>query len=288
MLLAQPFNRIQYQSYSWMAFHTPAFHIYFPQGNDSLCAIASCSYKETETKIRLRMGTGMSDAPNIILYPSVDQLYESNIGYSDQRKTTFPTFTLKGNRIVLAFNGSADNLRDQLGEAIARNTWETQNNSLTNQALENTNQQQTPYWFKEGAIRYFVYQWPVHAEYEIQRILSTHNPSSWEQVINYNPALAGQAFCYYLAQAHYPTAVMQVYFQVRKRKRLPAALRLITKTRIDVLLSECLKYYQSRIPQVAKETPGQPIATIKKKKNTVVQQVLCSQEHRQPENLVCV
>lgn len=82
---AQTYNRIQYYNHYWQAFHTNYFHIYFPQGNDSLCAFVAREYSEAEKRIKQRMGTSLWEVPNIILYPSIDQQYETNIGSESDR-----------------------------------------------------------------------------------------------------------------------------------------------------------------------------------------------------------
>ncbi|XZF15423.1 hypothetical protein ACTHGU_04735 [Chitinophagaceae bacterium MMS25-I14] len=258
----QTYNHIQYHSYQWRAFHTSAFHIYFPQGSDSLCKYVAKEYPEAVKRIKQRMGTSLAEVPAIIIYPSVDQQYETNIG-SDIAATgtpegavTLPTFILKGNRMVLHFNGSYDALKTQLYEAIARSIWEQQNqNNLAGQATGVPPKELIPYWFKEGAIRYFARQWPVTAEDELRRSFGANHYQNWEEITGRQPALAGQAFCYFLSEKFYPTAVMQTYFQVRKRKAIPAALRLVTKTRIDSLYAQCFHFYQNRFATTANDTP---------------------------------
>jgi len=273
---AQPYNRIQYHRCHWRAFHTSAFHIYFPEGNDSLCAFIAREYRDAEKLIKQRMGTSLSEVPNIILYPSIDQQYETNIGGEEPKDITLPSFVIKGNRMLLYFNGSYEHLKSQLYEAIARSIWEQQNSNLASQAAGTTQQEQIPYWFKEGAIRYIAHQWPIAAEDALHRSFTDHQYNNWDEVVSRQPALAGQAFCYFLTERFLPTAVMQTYLQVRKRKTLPTALRLVTKTRIDSLYVQCFRYYQSRFlkPSNAADTIAASI-TLPHPKGTI-RQVLVS------------
>jgi hypothetical protein len=273
---AQPYNRIQYRTLHWRAFHTSAFHIYFPQGNDSLCAFIAHEYADAEKRIKQRMGTSLSEVPNIILYPSINQQYETNIGSSEPKDITLPTFVIKGNRMLLYFNGSYEGLKDQLYEAIVRSIWEQQNNNLADQAAGTTQQEQIPYWFKEGAIRYIAHQWSVAAEDALHWSCNNHTYSNWEEVIARQPALAGQAFCYFLTEQFLPTAIMQTYLQIRKRKTLPAALRLITKTRIDSLYTQCFHYYQNRFLSNADSVKSVVAGIALPHKNGAIVQVLLS------------
>lgn len=285
--VAQPYNRIQYHNFQWRAFHTGAFHIYFPQGNDSLCAFIAREYTTAEKRIKQRMGTSLSAVPNIILYPSIDQQYETNIGSEEQKDITLPTFVLKGNRMLLYFNGSYEHLKSQLNEAIARSIWEQQTNNLADQAAGTAGQSQIPYWFKEGAIRYIAHEWPITAEEVLYHSFNGHAYNSWEEVIAGQPALAGQAFCYFLSEKFLRTAVMQTYFQIRKRKTLPAALRLVTKTHIDSLYVQCFNFYEGRYAGIhaANDTIKFPVAIPHGK--GIVREVLPHDQHSSRGLFMC-
>jgi hypothetical protein len=92
-LKAQPlpgYNRFQYHNYRWKVLHTGAFHIYFPSGNDSLCRFASVQLPDIAEEVKRAMGFTLRQVPNLIIYPSPDQLYESNVGRSETTAQTFP------------------------------------------------------------------------------------------------------------------------------------------------------------------------------------------------------
>gem|GEM_PF-3129328 len=46
-----------------------------------------------------------------------------NLGGYETKPATFPTFSAKGVRIVLSYNGSYANLKQQLYEGLSRATW---------------------------------------------------------------------------------------------------------------------------------------------------------------------
>ncbi|PZF73744.1 hypothetical protein DN068_07035 [Taibaiella soli] len=193
------------------------------------------------------MGTSLSSTPNIIIYPATDQLYESNVGGSELKDLTLPTFITKGNRLLLAYNGSYEQLGQELKEAIARSIWEAQLNGTSVEAQATGATQETvPHWFKEGAICYMSNGWQIKDEDALQKIFRQNQFHGWEEVISKHQTIAGLAFCYFLTEKYLPTAVMQTYVQLRKRKPLPTAVRLITKRRIDSLYSQCVAYYQAR------------------------------------------
>ena len=260
--------RFQYHNYRWQAFHTSAFHIYFPAGYDSLCKQLVSEAVPATALIRSRMGTALKAVPNIIIYPSTDQLYESNVGSADVLDKTLPTFIAKGNRILLAFNGSSTNLKQQLKTAIVRATWETEFNSGLEAQL-NSNTQKIPYWISEGMIAYFAEQWPVASEDALLEILAQKRLSNWEAVIAENPILAGQALCYFLATTYNRQMPANLYFQLRKRKPLDRLLRLITKTEVVDLYQQCLTFYLNRLP-TTESWDTSPFASLRHLRGKVV------------------
>jgi len=241
------YNRFQYHKYKWKVFHTQAFHIYFPVGDDSLCSFVAGQLPEAIKWVKHNMGTDLLRTPNIVIYPSVDQLYESNIGLCESEEHTLPTFIAKGTRMVLFYNGNYEYLRQQLYEAIAREIWESQlHEDLTTQAKGKTDNENIPFWYKEGAIRFFAGQWPINAEDELRRSWEKQHFQNWEQSIADQPKLSGQAFCYFLTRQYYPLAAMQLYSQLKKKKTLARASRLITKHPLDTVIAQCYQFYANR------------------------------------------
>lgn len=253
------YNRFQYHKYKWQQRLTEDLHVYFPKGCDSLGSYIIHEYPMALSRVKKNMGTSLSATPNIIIYPSTDQLYESNVGGSELKDLTLPTFITKGSRLLLAYNGSYEQLGQELREAIARSIWEAQLNGTSVEAQATGATQETvPYWFKEGAIRYLSNGWQIKDEDALQRSFQQNEFHNWNEVIAKHQTIAGLAFCYFLTEKYLPNAVMQTYFQLRKRKPLPTALRLITKRRIDSLYTQCFNFYQARVAAPSGFQPPSP------------------------------
>ncbi len=250
------YNRFQFHKFHWRVFHSKSFHIYFPaDAADSLYRFLATETPDAIAHIKKVTLKELPKNINIVIYPSVSKSYETNIGGFEPRKFTFPTFAYKGTRIVLAYNGSYADLRAQLYEALARVLWETQMNDGTkvDPATDKTAHKKggrgnddIPYWFKEGAIRYFANGWTIADEDKFRTSFEQNNFSSLEQILAFEPRLGGQAFCYFLQQNYYPLVVAQACFQIKKKKSLSRGLRLVTKQDIDSLSQQCYAFYKAR------------------------------------------
>src|SRR5215217_3630902 len=242
----QQFGRFEYHSLHWRAFHTPAFHIYFPERYDSLCAAIAAEVSPAMALISSRMGTSVQKQPNVIIYPSTDQLYESSIGSFEPGDKTLPTFVAKGNRILLAFKGNNADIKEQLYESLVRASWETRLSDGIEAQATGTASRKIPYWISEGCIRYFARGWQITDEDATLRYMNDVHPLSWDQFVADQPALAGQAMCYFLSIKYYEGAPKQLFFLFQKRKPLLRALRLVTKSEAVELFEECLQFYSER------------------------------------------
>lgn len=238
------YNRFQYHKYTWKVLHTDAFHLYYPAGYDSLASFASVQLPDIIPEVKAATGTTVNSVPNLLIYPSTDQLYESNVGLNDNHLQTFPTINLKGSRVLVAFNGSYEAFRAQLKEAWVRLTWEEQFKS--NAAEQITNRQQTvPQWLKEGLIRYFASGWSAEEETALYHYLHDHGGDTAVSLPETVPN-GGKAFCYFLEHRYREDASFQLFFQIKQGKSLSRAIRLITKRRLDTLVEQCGRYYRER------------------------------------------
>jgi hypothetical protein len=274
-----PYNRFQYHKYTWKVLPVEAYRLYYPRGYDSLASFASVHLPDIMAEVKKCMGVSLKSVPNLVIYPASDQLYESNIGLYENKVQSFPTISLKGSRALLAFQGSYEQLRSQLAEAWVRLCWEEQFSNDVEEQLTNK-KQLMPAWFRQGSIRYFAAGWDIDAEDELHRHSNEDLIQSWEQLRDKYPVLAGQAFCYFLSRRFTDETPKQVLFQLRQRKSLNRAVRLICKRSLDTLTAQCFAFYRER--NTAAEAPVDTLmAALGKKYNGIVQQLAYSPDRKQ-------
>lgn len=239
----QAYQRFQYRQDKWMVYRTQHFHVYYPLGYDSLCALVVKAFPAAQAKVSKRLGASAKTTPSIIVFPSLDRVYQSNIGAFDLEEKTLPTFTVKGSRLLLPYGGSREEFITSLGIGLARASWQaTFGDGLADQAIS---RQKIPYWFREGAVRYVGEGWPLQKEDALRASFNEKKFGSWQASIAYQPALSGQAFCYFLDHVFFQQATSSLLQQLR-RKPLERSLRLVTKTAIDSLYVQCLDFYEKR------------------------------------------
>jgi hypothetical protein len=249
-----PLHRVQYRKFKWERLSTVAFHLYFPKGYDSLASFASVHLPDISTKIKADLGLHLAEAPSVIIYPSLWQAYESNIGSSVSEPQTFPTVHLQGYRSVLAFNGSYQEFRLQLSEAWLRLCLRQQFSSVLD-STAGMPAKAMPDWFEKGLIHFASRGWTVDDEAIVCKVWNgiTDTSQAFVQAIEKNATLSGAAFCYYLSQRYRRDALRQLLVLLRQRKRFSAALRLLTKRNEETLMAECFDFFNRRRPMACRD-----------------------------------
>lgn len=282
------YNRFQYRKVSWRVYHTKAFHIYYPaDAPDSLYADIASQARDAIAHVKKETISEPPSGLNIIVYLSLNRFYESNIGINDAGAKPFPTFIWRGKRVVVTYNGSYQQLKEQLYVGISRALWESQisgagADEATERATPSKLKRDIPAWYKEGAIKYFSLGWTIQNEDDLMNGYITQNYTSWDQVVARQPEAGGVAFCYFLSHNYYPQAVAQTLFQLKKKKSLVRALRLITKRDLDTLTNQCYQFYLKRFAANSMLTNDTTSATITIPRTTgVLKNVLISTDKSQ-------
>ena len=274
-----PYNRFQYHKYTWKVLPVEDFKLYYPRGYDSLASFASVHLPDIMAEVKKSMGVSLKAIPNLVIYPAPDQLYESNIGLYENKVQTFPTISMTGSRVLIAFRGSYEELRHQLAEAWVRLCWEEQFSNDAGEQLTNK-KQLMPAWFRQGSIRYFAAGWGIADEDDLQQRFAQNSIQHWDAFREKYPVLAGQAFCYFLSQRFPEETPKQVLFQLRQRKTLNRSVRLVCKRSLDTLTAQCFAFYKGR--NAVLNTPADTLITfLGEKYKGVVQQLQYSPDRQQ-------
>jgi hypothetical protein len=250
--------RIQYRSFKWNVIEQKSHKIFYVRGCDTLAQLLDRAIPASIARLNKRTFSSLPGKLSIILYPSPDQLYESNAG-TQQPAQPFPFFVRKGNRLLLAYTGSVQVLLYQLESGIAKGIWESQI----------SRQEAIPSWFKEGLIDYFATGWTLENELEWKTLIG-NNTRSWETLTREHPLITGKAFCYYLERQFKAQAPTDLFLHLKKKPDFNAATRLVTQQRPDSLYKACYRFYTDRYKtDVAGDTVGNTLYTLPLAKGTL-------------------
>lgn len=247
-----PAYRMPFHQWRWQVYHTPAVHIYYPIGLDSLCAFTLAHFMQEKAIVEKKTGMTVKGMPSLIIYPSVSQAYESRIGSWDAGTQAFPTIARQGNRIILGFNDSYKEYTEQLRVALVRNMWQQSFGYINGTDLRSTASEQDWQWFKEGCIQYLANEFSLTDNEALYQWYHRQAFPTWSAVMQTEQEqqlIAVKGFCYFLEQTYRKDAVKQILFQLRRKKTFAVAVRLVCKRSFTQLQDLYMAFLYSRYGQ---------------------------------------
>ncbi len=153
-------NRIQYQAFDWRYYSTTNFDVYYYTGGQEYAKEAVKYLEEEFLNLTDKIGYAPYVKPKILIYNSIHDLQQSNIGidgdvYTLGGKTNFVKLDIE-----VAYPGQAHLFRDEIEYRLAKKLI---NDMLYGGSLgeifQNAYLLTLPDWFIDGAARYIAYGW---------------------------------------------------------------------------------------------------------------------------------
>ncbi len=204
-------NRIQYQRFEWQIYGTPNFSVYYYAGGQEVARNAADFAEKELRRVSSLIGYYPYAKTTIILYNSVEDLRQSNIGLDDAHYQTGGETALSKNRIELAFDGRQPQFRRDLSYRLTRLLLQDMlyGGSLKDQ-LRSTYLLQLPAWFVDGAAAYVAEGWSVEMDDYIRSAVRHTPVRKLETILARSPRLAGQSMWNYVAERYGYTSLQNI------------------------------------------------------------------------------
>ncbi|MDX5347542.1 MAG: hypothetical protein LPK19_09875, partial [Hymenobacteraceae bacterium] len=237
-------NRIQYKKFNWKYYNTQNFSVYYYAGGEEL-ATRTAEFAEKELKrITGLIGYYPYSRITLILYTSVADLQQSNIGLNDNRyETGGETFFLK-NRIELAFEGTQVEFKSDLSYRISELLLnDMMYGGSLKEVLQSTYLLRLPDWFVSGAAAYIAEGWSVEMDNYMRDMIERTEGKKPEQVFYRNQTLAGQSIWNYIAERYGYTAMQNILNLTRITRDIDIGISSSLNVSFKRFLREWHNYY---------------------------------------------
>ncbi len=204
-------NRIQYRRFQWQIYGTTNFNVYYYAGGQEAARNAAEFAEKELRRVSSLIGYYPYAKTTLLLYNSVADLRQSNIGLDDAHYQTGGETALSKNRIELAFDGRQPQFRRDLSYRLTRLLLQDMlyGGSLKDQ-LRSTYLLQLPPWFVDGAAAYVAEGWSVEMDDYIRSQVRHTSPRKLENILTRSPRLAGQSIWNYVAERYGYTSLQNV------------------------------------------------------------------------------
>ena len=204
-------SRIQYHRFDWQIYGTANFNVYYYAGGQEVARNAAEFAEKELRRVSSLIGYYPYAKTTLLLYNSVADLRQSNIGLDDAHYQTGGETALSKNRIELAFDGRQPQFRRDLSYRLTRLLLQDMlyGGSLKDQ-IRSTYLLQLPPWFVDGAAAYVSEGWSTEMDDYIRSMVRHTSQRKLEVILARNPRLAGQSMWNYVAEHYGYTSLQNV------------------------------------------------------------------------------
>ncbi len=240
-------HRRQYEKQIWQVYQTAAYDVYYTKGADTLVAEVLLEIQDVLQEIEDSLFTSRIRKLNIILYPTIASLQESNIGISADRVLPIGSKRFTGNRVLLAYKGNRTLLRADLKEKILDAYIQQRIYGKGLKAfLKSANESRVPNWFKRSVPTFYSHGWTVERDLVFKNILLIPKKKTFVDLIEQEPQLSGMALLYYLSKTQRKGTLSNLIFMVLKGKSLAQSAQLVYKKPLWKLQQNALLFFVNR------------------------------------------
>ncbi|HEX6915422.1 MAG TPA: hypothetical protein VF145_09280, partial [Chitinophagaceae bacterium] len=214
-------NRVQHKKFTWRFYETPNFYTYFNIGGNDLAKFVAQVAEEELQQIEESVEYALQRKANIIIYNDYNDYKSSNIGLGIDWQSSGGLTKLVNNKIVIYFNGNHNDLRRSVREGIVKTLVDNQlfgddiGEFASNQALLDL-----PQWMIDGYISYIAENWNAQKDDQLKDAMMSGEYKNFYQFAFKQPALAGHAFWYFLADRYKKDNVPYFLYLTRIYKSL--------------------------------------------------------------------
>ena len=196
-------NRIQYEAFGWNYISTNSFDVYYSVGGKNYAKEAVDYLEEAFPELTDKIGYAPFTKPKVIIYNSIHDLQQSNIGiggdvYTIGGKTNFVKMQAE-----VAYSGQAHKFQEDLIYGISKVLiTDMMYGGSLGEIFQNSFLLTLPDWFIDGAARYLAFGWDEEMDDYIRDYLGRKRIRKQLRVNDAESGPIGQSLWNYISTVH--------------------------------------------------------------------------------------
>ncbi|MCC2547498.1 hypothetical protein LJY25_13665 [Hymenobacter sp. BT175] len=238
--------RIQYKDFKWQQLSTQNFTVYYYDGGETTARRAA-EYAEKELqRVTSLIGYYPYSKTTLMLYNSVGDLRQSNIGLdADKYQTGGETALTRMSKVQIAFQGQQTLFKRDLSYQITRVLLnDMMYGGSLKEVIQSSYLLQLPDWFVSGASAYAAEGWSVEVDDYMRDMTQKHEGSRTAPFFLRNPQLAGQSIWNYIAERYGYTTIQNILNLTRITRDVEVGISSSLNVPYKVFLKDWLAYYR--------------------------------------------
>lgn len=240
-------SRVQYhEPYLWKHQDFERFQVYYYPGEEQLSEYVAKSFQLELERIELEFDFSLSDKMEVIVFKSLTDLRQSNIGLGGEEENNIGTQSqVSGTRLLLYFEGTHEALNIQIRKVLAEYLL---NNILygekwTDVLIANPLSNH-PAWFIHGFASYYGQAWSAQMDGALKDAFLTGRLDNFSRLDERDAVLAGHAFWNYIYQMYGSEKLFQIIKMTYLTQHVDRSLLYEVGMTSKDLLPEFGNYYK--------------------------------------------
>lgn len=204
-------NRIQYKAFKWKKFETNNFEIYYSQNGSELAKAVAKYAEEDHSRIANILGYYSFKKIKLVVYNSVSDRKQSNIGLLNEKYQTGTETKYIKNKIEVSFNGSQADLKTEVTNQITNILIkELLYGNGMNQLIQSSYFVELPEWFTKGLSAYVTNGWSVDMDNYVRVVKSPLGMSGVNNLRGKDAELMGHSIWNFIVEKYGIEAVRNI------------------------------------------------------------------------------
>ncbi|MFB9865472.1 hypothetical protein [Rufibacter immobilis] len=204
-------NRIQYKRFNWEYYSTQNFNVYYSQGGRELARNAAEHAEKELKRITSLIGYYPYSKITLIVYNSVSDMKQSNIGLIDDPYKGGNDVLFVKSKIEVAFEGSQTEYKRQMTYNITELLIsDMMYGGSLREMIQSNYLLRLPDWFISGAAAYISEGWSVDMDDYMRDMIQKTGGRRSEPLFARNQRVTGQAIWNYITERHGASAIQNI------------------------------------------------------------------------------
>lgn len=241
-------KRVQFKNFIWTYYKYVRFDTYFYRNGEDLAihasAYANFYLDEIERKLEMRL----DDKVQFIVYTSLGDLKQSNLGYmSNQQYNTGGITHILDNKVFLYFNGDISQFEQQIRAGLARVLIDhmTQGGSIGSQ-IKNSTLVSFPSWYIDGLVSYLSNPWDTEIDNIVKDGFLTGKYKKFNHLQGDDALYAGHSLWYFIASKYGESTIPDIVYMAKSSRNTEAGFLYVIDVSFKSLLKEWNQFFQDK------------------------------------------
>jgi len=241
-------NRVQYTDFLWTFYRYDKYDVYFYLGGKQLANFTALYTQKQIPKIEEIFDYQFDDKIQIIIFNSLSDFKQSNIGYiSEESYNTGGLTRINGNKLFLYFTGSYVELMQQIREGLSEILLNQLmfGSSITSQVKNNT-LLVLPDWYEKGLISFLSKNWDTKIDDIVRDGIISNKYLKFNNLTGDDAKYAGHSFWKFIANNYGEKEISSIVHMTRVSRSIETGFIYVLGTSFNEIINEWLKFYKNQ------------------------------------------